>query len=259
MNSYSRLEVNLLPPEMLPGPAVRYALMVNILICLVALAYILVDAGISWQRLQSRIEARRVLEAEVSSQAHIINDFERLEGMNRRLSRYGRLIALASFDYVDMPVILARLAEIIPEGVYLDTVYNRGADAGAIRLSTVLKTSKRDPGQLLATLKAYKADSIFQDCYMPSATFREEALDELMERVGISWSVSGPKAPGSVIAEQYEFEILAALPRPLVGLNLPIRRDDTVYFTRLRMGPTADVADEEAGQPPEGVTVEEVF
>lgn len=259
MNRYSRLEINLLPREMLPGPAVRYALMVNILICLAALAYILVDAGMTWQWLQSKAEERDVLESRVTRQIGILEDYERLDGMNRRLTRYGRLIALASYDYVDMPVILTRLAEIIPDGVYLDSVHNRGADAGAIRLSTVLKTSKQDPQQVLSTLRAFKTDSIFADCYMPNAAYKEEALDELMERVGVTWSVSGPEAPGSIIAYQYDFEIQAALPRPLIGLNLPVEYDDTVYFTRLRLGPAGSPPTDAPGQPPEGVTVEEVF
>jgi hypothetical protein len=263
MNAYSRIEVNLLPPELLPGPAVRYALLINILICLVTATFIMVDVYFGWVALDLEKDNLAQTQAEVTSRAYIEHDYNRLAMMGDKLANYGRLVALASMDYIDMPVVLDRLSRIVPDGVYLDSVFNRRSGTGNINMVVQLKSSDNDPRQVINTLDRFKQDQIFAECFLPMAAFKEESLDELVKQVGINWSVTGPNTEGSLISEQYDFEIHARLNRPLLNLPLPTAMDDTLYFTNLMAPPSSsqpseDSSTDSATQPPEGVTVEEV-
>lgn len=246
MNAYGRIEVNLMPPELLPGPAVRYALLINVLICMVTVAFIMVDVYFGWIELDLEKENLAQTEAEALSRQYIEHDYNRLANMGEKLANYGRLVALASMDYVDMPVVLDRISRVVPDGVYLKSVFNQRAGSGNINMIVQLKSSNDDPRQMLNALNSFKQDDIFAKCFMPLAAFKEESLDELLTQVGVTWSVTGPEAPGSIISEQYDFEIHARLPRPLSGLQLPIELDDTPYFTSL--SPPAAPPDEANGE-----------
>jgi len=257
MNAYSRIEVNLLPPEMQPGPMVRYSFLINVAISLLTLTFILLNLYLGWVKLDLAREDVEQLDEQVRSNAYIEDDYNRLAIMGDKLSRYGRLVAYASLDYVEMPVLLNRLAKIIPDGVYLSNVSNDRAADKSVTMIIQLKSSSDDPELIVQTLKNFKADGIFTECYLPEAIFQEEALDELLIQAGINWSVGGPGISSNVIANQYDFEIRARLPRPFTGLNLPPRVDDLPYFSSLGLESSTALPPADS-QTPEGVTVEEV-
>ncbi|MBN2083443.1 hypothetical protein JW859_14705 [bacterium] len=260
MNSYGRLEINLLPPELLPGPVVRYAVLINVLIIFATLAVVIVNAYIGWTKLDLEKENSKALNAQIQAKRYIEEDYNRLEKIGNQLAAYGRLIALASMDYVDMPVVLDRLAKIMPDGVYIDSVYNRGSESGLINLEVNMKASQDDPRLVLATLRSMKKDEIFNNCYMPSAELKEESLEDLITQIGINWNATGPDINTSIYASQYEFSIHSRLPRPVGGSALPLLWDESGHFAALSGGAKRDggLPSEDASAPPEGVTVEEV-
>jgi len=261
MNSYGRLEINLLPPELLPGPVVRYSLLINVLMIFATLAVIIVNAYIGWTKLDLERENTKTLNAQIQAKSYIQQDYIRLEAIGNKLAAYGRLIALASMDYVDMPVVLDRLSKIIPDGVYLDSVYNRGSETGKISLEVLMKASQDDPRLVLAALRSMKGDDIFTNCYMPTAELKEESLDDLVTQIGVTWDASGPNVESSIYANQYEFSIHSLLPRPIGEPALPLIWDESGHFATLSGGAKRDAdlpSAEGVAAPPEGVTVEEV-
>jgi hypothetical protein len=264
MSSYRGIEINLLPPELMPGPAVRFTPLINLTIILIAVAYIAVDAFIGWNRLQLARSDLADLEQRRRAKARVLADYDRLSNFGERVNRYGRLVAMASTDYVEMPVVLNRLAQIVPDGVFLESVTNTRAATrgGDVRLVVVLKASRKDPRLALETLEAFKADAIFADCFMPAVYYEEESLRELMEARGIDWDASGPTVPTSIAADQYAIEIHATLPRPLTGIGLPLTFDATHQFAHLASPalPAEDAAavEQDTASPPPGVEPVEV-
>jgi len=256
MNAYSRIEVNLLPPEMQPGPMVRYSLLINVALVMLTLAFILINLFLGWIRLDLAREDVAQLQEQVSANAYIENDYNRLADMGNMLSNYGRLVAYASLDYVDMPVVLNRLSVIIPDGVYLASVANSGSQDQNTNMVVQLKASHDDPALIIAALRSFKADTLFSECYLPTAVFGEEDLTNLLEQAGITWTVGGTDVTTNIISEQYNFEIHARLPRPLSGFALPIQVDNLPYFSSLGLESSTLVS--ATDQPPEGVTIEEV-
>lgn len=257
MNTYGRIDINLLPPEMQPGPMVRYGLLISVAVATLTVAFILINLYLGWVRLDLAREDLAQLQAQVDAQAYIEHDYNRLATMGDKLLQYGRLVAYASMDYVDMPVVLDRLSKVIPDGVYLASVSNQGRPGGNIDMVMALKSSANSPEQIIDTLRSFKKDSIFANCYLPTASYTEEGLDDLMQRSGISWSVEGPDIDSNVISKQFDFQIHSRLNQPLPGIDLPTQVDDLPYFESL--GLDAGTSDQPAeGQPPEGVTVEEV-
>lgn len=263
MNTYGRIEINLLPPEMQPGPMVRYGLLINITISLLTLTFILLNLYFGYIKLDLIREDVEQLEGQAESLRYIENDYNRLASMGRQLSNYGRLVAYASLDYVEMPVVLDRMSRIIPDRVYLTRVFNVRSPDDNINMVAQLNTSDDNPQLLIDTLRNFKQDGIFSECYLPAAAFIEESLDDVLDQAGVTWAVDGPNVPQTVLAEQYEFEIHSRLPRPLQGLNLPMVVDNLDYFATLEVDSStaagsAGGAPAATGQPPEGVTVEEV-
>jgi hypothetical protein len=257
MNAYSRIEVNLLPPEMQPGPMVRYSLLINVALVLLTLAFILINLFLGWIRLDLAREDVEQLQAQVKANAYIENDYNRLAEMGNKLSNYGRLVAYASLDYVDMPVVLNRLSAIIPDGVYLARVSNGSTqNNNSTSMVIQLKASHDDPALLIAALRNFKADSLFSECYLPTAAYGEQDLSAMLDQAGITWAVDGPDVTTNIVSGQYDFEIHARLPRPLPGLSLPTQVDHLPYFSSL--GLESNTLDSATGQPPEDVTIEEV-
>jgi len=232
MNNYSRLEINLLPPELLPGPTVRYALLINIMIILLTVTFIGLSTYLHWLMLNLAKEEKAGLEAQLSAKAGIVADYERLNNIGVSIDRYGRLIALASDDYVEMPVILDRIAKLLPDEVFLFRVSNNRTEGkgSPVVLGVQLTASDNDPTLMIETLKAFKGDPMFAECFMPIAEYNEVSLDELQVRYGLDWSVTGPDVPMQVVGKHYDFEIHSLLSRPLPIDGVPVGRDSTQAF-----------------------------
>jgi len=257
MNTYGRIDINLLPPEMQPGPMVRYGLLINVAVATLTLAFILINLYLGWVKLDLEREDLAQLQAGIDAQAYIEDDYNRLAGLGNKLSQYGSLIAYASLDYVDMPVVLDRLSKIIPDGVYLASVSNRGTTGENVDLVVMLKSSDNSTDQIYQTLVNFKHDSIFANCYLPAVAFDEEPLDDLMARSGINWSVGGPDVDMNVISQQFDFQIHSRLNRPLPGVDLPTVMDDLPYFASLGLESSTNEQPAD-GTPPEGTADEEV-
>lgn len=257
--SYGRLEINLLPAELLPGPTVRYSLLLNVLLITVVVAYIVIDAYMGWLKLQSAQDERASLDAQKVAKIHILNDYNELVTLSEKIARHGRLIAMASTDYVDMPVLLDRIAHILPDGVYIESVTNQRTNVrgGPVNLSIALKSSRQDADLVVTTLRAFKQDELFSNCFMAGTNAEEESLKPLMEKQGLNWDASGPLVPSNIIADQYLIHISATLLRPLGGIDLPASYDETAQLASLdkpsvapEITPTAQPA-EESEQPAE--------
>jgi hypothetical protein len=242
--SYGRIDVNLLPPELQPGPAVRYAVILNVLIIACTVAYIALDSVYGLAMLSYARQERTGLRDQVEKSKAVIADYDKLVNIKDKLERYGRLVGLASADYVDMPVLLDRVSRILPDGVYIDRVTNDNGP-GAIGKTVVvfgLRTSRRDPQLVLDTLRAFKHDALFTDCYMPTLNYEEMALQELMQRNQVKWTVAGPDVPENINAQEFSFEIRASVTRKLENLGLPITADDSALFAGFALALPADTA-----------------
>ena len=237
MNNYSRLEINLLPPELLPGPTVRYALLINIGIILFTVAFIGLSVYLHWLKLNVAMEERVGLQAQVATKAGVVKDYDRLNKIGVSIGRYGRLIALASDDYVEMPVVLDRIAKILPDEVFLTRITNNRTEGKGlpIVLGVQLTASDQDPDLMIRTLNAFKQEPMLADCFLPAAEFTEVSLDELMQRYQIDWSVNGPDVEPQVWAKHYLFEIDVRLNRPLDISEVPVQRDVTGAFDNPEM------------------------
>ena len=242
--SYGRIEINLLPPEMAPGPAIRYALLINFAVIAVLVIFIVVDSFVGFTKLANAKDEQKALQAQVDAGRQTLQDYQNLVKIRDSIDNYGRLITLASADYVDMPVILDRLSRIVPDGVYVERVTNdRSAGAAPITKITVsLQASRRDPQLLLDTLSAFKADEMFADCFMPNANMEERTMEDVLKRAKLDWTTSGPDLATNIVAPQYSFEIQANVPRALLTPALPVVSDDTSYFAGFSMQLTEEQA-----------------
>jgi Tfp pilus assembly protein PilN len=249
--SYNRIEINLLPPELRPGPAVRYALVINFLVIAVTIAYLAVDSLFGMSRITSLHEDKTAVEQQIRDGQQVVADHQRLVLIHQAIVDYGKLIGMASANYVDMPVVLDRLARVMPDGVYLRSISNDKAaeQPGGANLVISLSASRRDPALLLETLRAFKGDPVFENCYMRFARFQEESLDQFLQRVGVNWSTTGPGIDDTLLAEQFEFDIHTRISTPIADLGLPVVQDDSVYFAEasLESPPREPRAEDEAG------------
>lgn len=252
--SYNRLEINLLPPELRPGPAVRYALVVNFFVIAVTIAYLAVDSLFGMSRITSLHEDKTAVEQQIRDGQQVVTDHQRLVLIHQAIIDYGKLIGMASANYVDMPVVLDRLARVMPDGVYLRSVSNDKAaqEPGGANLIISLSASRRDPALLLETLRAFKADPVFQNCYMRFVHFQEESLDQFLERIGVSWSTTGPGIDETLLAEQFEFDIHTRIATPIADLGLPVIQDDSVYYAEASLEPPPTEAGAEDSAEPVG-------
>lgn len=233
--SYGRLEINLLPTELLPGPTVRYPMLLNVFLIAALIAYIVIDAYIGWIKLQSAQDARASLEVQKEAKVQVLNDYNELVTLSERISRHGRLIAMASTDYIDMPVLLDRIAHILPDSVYIESVTNQRTNVrgGPVNLDIALKSSRQDADLVVTTLRAFKQDELFSNCFMAGTNAEEESLKPLMEKHDINWDASGPLVPSNIVADQYLIHINATLTRPLGGIDLPASYDETAQLANL--------------------------
>jgi hypothetical protein len=76
--SYERIEVNLLPPELQPGPAVRYGLMINIALIAGVITFIVLDLIVNSYRLSELIAQNKELEKSKANLQTATTDYDKL-------------------------------------------------------------------------------------------------------------------------------------------------------------------------------------
>jgi hypothetical protein len=248
--NYHRLDINLLPSELQPGPAVRYALIANFAILAVTIAYLALDSTTGWLALaQARSERTRLTEQRDAG-AQVISDYNQLVGIRDKVQNYIRLVGMTSTDYVDLPVVLDRVSKILPEGVYLERVATDGStpETSGIEVLFALRSAQRDPDLVLRTLNAFKQDNLLANCYMPVLDAEEQPLADLLLQSGINWSVTGLEETDTQTLPQFRFEIRALVERNFAGITLPVLQDDSAFLAQVNM-PTGAIG---AAAPPAG-------
>lgn len=268
--SYSGIVINLLPPELRPGPVVRYRVMINALMIIVTVAFLALDAVIGINRLgmlNSTLITRR---AEVESGRPTIVEHSKLMEVNNYVERTGRLVSLASADYTDLPLVLQEVANLLPEGVYLERVTNdrAGKDSTQTNVIFALVSGKEDPALVLETFNRFKSNQMLGNCFLRMAEAQEVSLFSLLESTDVNWSVTGPDIDPSRAATHFAFEIYAMVEAPIVKQDLPVLHDDTRFLASFEKRMEAELGNQEnenlnANEPkiinaPPGVTVKEV-
>src|SRR5688500_14743454 len=110
MSTYRNIEINLLPPELQPPPTVRTAVILNAAIILGVLTYMGLLTFTTFNQISSQQEQIRDAQQLIESKQSVVAMYDALSGVDDQIDRYGRLVSLASVDYVDVPVLLDRLA-----------------------------------------------------------------------------------------------------------------------------------------------------
>src|SRR5687768_7902542 len=106
MSTYRNIEINLLPPELQPPPTVRTAVILNIAIVLGMLAYMAVSTVKTFNDIRLQQQQIRDNEQLIQSKQPVVEMYTELSDIREKVDRYGRLVSLASVDYVDVPVLL---------------------------------------------------------------------------------------------------------------------------------------------------------
>lgn len=260
---YRRLDVNLLPPELQPGPVVRYAVVINTILIGVTLAFLVVDSFLGLTIMASLRRDIQTTEDQIRSKSGVVADYNELIKIEDHIKSIGRLIALASADYVDLPVILDHITRLIPDGVYLESISTQGGAVGATTsgLNINLATSRQDPQLIVRTLNAFKADPMLQDCVMRVASHDESDLGPVLNAAGVNWQASGPDLPDYSANEQFAFQIQAVIYPPVNTENLGVSVDNTDEFNIMSFSTNAsldqDGAESQVTGAPEGVSVME--
>jgi Tfp pilus assembly protein PilN len=248
MSNYRNIEINLLPPELQPPPAVRTTLILNLAVILGVMAYIGLSTLSSFAQVRSQQEQIRAAEQEIKQREPIVKIYTTLNKVKESVDRYGRLVSLASVDYVDVPVLLDRLAKVIPAGVYLDSVSNdkSAPNARTTVVKVTLITTKQDPALVQATIDALKGDSIFQDCYLQEAEVQKESISGQLANYGVDWNASGPGVPTSLDVQKYAFVVMANVPKLLDTSSLPVVADKSIYLADVKFLTPPPPADQDA-------------
>ncbi len=230
--SYGRLEINLLPPELQPGPAVRYSILINFALIAGLLAFISLDVFLSMARITMLNKNIRDLKAQVEQRQQVEQDYNDLVLIRTEIQHFGEIVGLASARYADMPVVLDRISRLLPEGVYVSSVTNSRAPSSTTAANVIitLLTAKPDPRLMQQTLETFKRDAILSNCYLSRATAAPQALDEYLKQIDISWSATGPDYNDIASADEYEFEISVTITQPLIIGGLPVVYDVSRYF-----------------------------
>lgn len=264
--SYRHLDINLLPPELQPGPVVRYAVVINTLLIGVTVAFLVVDSFVGMTNIASLKRDIELKEDQIKAKATVISDYNELTNIETHVNSVGRLIALASADYVEMPVIMDRITRLLPDGVYLDRVTSdqRTVGSPSSKVRAVLAASRPDTALLVETFNRFKNDPILGDCYMRIAEFQGREIGPVLRAAGITWEASGPGITDFTNSEQFVFEIHSTVTPPVDTGGLYVTLDNTEYFdvfteTSLPAGGSA-AGREEGGDvagAPSGVSVVE--
>ena len=276
--SYRRIEINLLPPELQPGPVVRSALIINITLILATFFTIGLTAALSLYRFAQTNEDIKDTKQRIKTLESVRAGYEQLQRIDAAVLNYGKVVGIASTDYIDMPVLLSHLSTVVPDGVYVTSVTNtRSGNASAASvldpnrstlLSMTFRTSKKDLNQLIRTLDALKADSLLGNCALTNAILDSEGLNSLADSLGMDILFSLPDNPEFPQEYNfYEFVIRAEVRRPLEVPGSRIITEDLELFRASKpmpLNPTSPAPLETpgtaaAGEPgviggPEGVT-----
>jgi hypothetical protein len=235
--SYGRLEINLLPPELQPGPAVRYSLLINFALISGLLAFLGLDVFLSMSRISMLNRNIRDLTAQVEQRQQVATDYNAIVDIRGEIQHFGQIVGLASARYADMPVVLDRLSRLLPDGVFISSVANSRAPASSTKANVIvtLLAAKPDPRLMQQTLEAFKRDAIFSECYLSRATAAPQALDEYLKQINISWSANGPGYNNQASADEFEFDISVTITQPMTIGGLPVVFDVSRYFEKFKL------------------------
>jgi hypothetical protein len=234
--SYGRLEINLLPPEFRPGPAVRAMPLINFALIAGTLMAIVVSVSSSLYSIALLKSQNKEYEAQIATQASTKKNYDTLMKIKDQVQQYGRIVSLASAEYVEVPVLLDRISRLLPDGVYLRDVGNRRGSrttSGTI-IRIGLTASRQDPQLLISTLNAFKADPIFADCYMSLAESKESPLGAVLTANGITWQASGPELNPQPMTDEIDFEVQARIQSPVTINGVPVAQDFSSYLTSIK-------------------------
>lgn len=245
--SYGRLEINLLPPELQPGPAVRYSMLINFALIAGLLAFLGLDMFLSLSKITGLRKNILELTSQNEQRQQVEKDYNDLVGIRDEIQHFGQIVGLASARYADMPVVLDRLSRILPDGVYVNTVTNSRAPSAqtTANVSVTLLAAKPDPRLIQRTLEAFKRDPIFSNCYLSRAAAAPQALDEYLRQIDVSWNTTGPDYSAAASADEYEFDINVTISQPMTIGGLPVVYDVSRYFKEFKVdipqaGPPAE-------------------
>jgi hypothetical protein len=232
MSNYRNIDINLLPPELQPPPTVRTAVILNVAIILGVLAYMLLGTYSSYNQIKNTQQQIKENQMLIETKQPVVTMYTQLTGVKEQVERYGRLVSLASVDYIDVPVLMDRLSKIIPAGVYLNSVGNEKAsqNSRSTLVSVTLNTTSNDPKLVQATLDAFKQDSMFKDSYMRSAELRKVSLTDQLGTFDVDWTATGPDVPATLDVDKYEFIVMANVPKLVDTAGLPVRADRSIYL-----------------------------
>jgi hypothetical protein len=249
-SNYSRIEINLLPPELRPRPAIRYTALVNAAIIAITLVFIGLSVYSSLAKLKGLQQQQKSLEAQIEERKPVRQDYESLTQIEADLGNYGRIISMASADYVDMPVVMARLAQLLPDGVYLSRVTNQGSKnrGAAVQLGVTLRSARCDTQLLIQTLTNLKHDPIMCDCYMRNADTTELQLTSLQDLTKAKWEVSTPAGGNPAVSQEYEFDLVVNISRVLPSDGLTAVADESGFFKGFELKQVPNQENGEAAQ-----------
>ena len=235
--SYGRVEINLLPMELRPGPVVRYAVLISFALIAGAIAFISVDSVVSLARLAMLRSSIKDLTEQTQKRAQVEADYNSLIDIQTQISKYGQIIGLASARYADMPVVLDRISQLLPEGVYISSVTNNRSAAATVNANVMatLATAKPDPRLIQQALESFKRDQILKDCYLSRVAFGPQVMDQFLKNINVTWRMSGAVYEEPERLGQYEFDIRVNLEAPLTISGLPVIYDASKYFSEFKV------------------------
>ncbi|MCB1188699.1 hypothetical protein KDL29_16180 [bacterium] len=259
--SYRRIEINLLPPELQPGPAVRSALIINIALILVTMFTILLSAALSIYQLAQYKEDIDHRERSIKSLQSVKDGYQQLQRIDAAVGNYGKIIGIASTNYIDLPVLLSHLSGILPDRVYLTDISNvRAGNVNAVSVldakrptfvTMTFRTANKDLGQIQNTLNRLKTDPVFANCVLTNASLDSQELSNLSELLGIAGTFELPTTfDGNQNHEYYEFIIRAEVQRPLPIEGSRVLNDQLALFKDTN--PLPDMAPGQGGSAAQG-------
>ena len=255
MSTYRNIDINLLPPELQPPPTVRTAVILNAALVLGVLAYILLGTFGTFNKIRNEQQQIKDNQQLIDSKKQVVETYTQLSNVREQVDKYGRLVSLASVDYIDVPVLLDRLSKIIPAGVYLNSVANdkSSPNSRSTIVQIKLNTTSNDPKLMQATLDRFKEDSMFHDCYMRSAELQKVSLNDQLANFKVDWTASGPQIPPSIDVDKYEFIVMANVPKLVDTTGLPVRADKSIYLADVEFKvPPPEEETDKNGKPKRG-------
>jgi hypothetical protein len=222
MNNFQRLEINLLPPEMAPGPAIRPTTIFNVLLIMAALFIIGLNLVSNLSQINTLSKTVQENDQKILQQQPIVEEYMALKEIKDNTEGRGKLVGMASATYVEYPVILDRVSRLLPDGVYL-TKASSGGGAGRGDKEIILEfnTATSQAELMNRTLEAFKTSPMFRDVYLRTGNFRPQPLDEVGNEFNIPWRYSSPNPDDAFVTQSYNFEIRAQV-------NSPLEVDDLV-------------------------------